>query len=418
MKEGSIRIVLPLLTFAGGVSVGFGLGGFGPDTGSGIREASVAALTEPGAIVDTNHSGLSQTDSHRSAAHRPGPGTDEHFSPSTHVTAAGRRIVPGDTLVAIRDAISNQSTGGKLEYLELLQRLTPEEAPKMLALFRELSYRGYKVADYDRLFWERWAEIDGQAASAKMFSRDKRFKETNLSKLAIGTWAKNDPEAASQWLFSQDDIPLREGMTKGLLEGMAERDPASTQRFLESADLSDAQTAHGYGQIARQYQIKEGLDSVGDWYRGFSEDDPVYDIVTNATTQIYARAEFADALNWANTLEGSPEAVARTRGQLHARLAYGRPDGLLTFLGNDPTADTLTGAESLAARAVSRWIVTNPNAMGEWLQKNSAIRNYDLVAAPFVEQIAPQDLVAAQAWADTLRDANLRNTVKDRIIGN
>lgn len=79
---------------------------------------------------------------------------------------------------------------------------------------------------------------------------------------------------------------------------------------------------------------------------------------------------------------------------------------------------TLTGAESLAVRAVSRWIDTNPNAMGNWLRENQEIRNYDLVTAPFVEQIAAEDLEAAQVWADTIRDDSLRDALKNRTVGN
>lgn len=316
-----------------------------------------------------------------------------------------------DTVGAIRISVKNQSTEGKLEYLELLRQLTPDEAPQMLAMFRELSQQGYAVREYDRLFWERWAEIDGEAACDLMFERDKRFKETGLSKLAISAWARNDPDAASTWLFSQEDIPLREGMIKGLLEGMAIRDPASAQQFLTNTNLTNEQLAHGYSEIARQFHIQKGLGSVGEWYGSFSESDPAYAMVTNATAQIFSRASFADALSWAESLDGS----SAVRQQLHARLAHNRPDGLLTYLGYTPDAGALTGVESLTRQAVSRWTQTNPNAMGKWLDSNSDIPNYDLVAVPFVEQIAREDLDAAQAWAETLHDEEIRLAVKIRI---
>lgn len=297
-----------------------------------------------------------------------------------------------DRLKAFRRSLLDTSTVGRRQYLTLLQDLTTEDAPAMMALFREMAQRGHAVGDYDRLFWLRWAEVDGAAANAAMFARDKRFPETALSNLAISTWAKYEPEAASESLFAQEDIPLREGMTNGLLEGMAEYDPAFAMRFLQ-----------------------QGLDAVGQWYEEHAAGGRDLDQVIEATTGVYARAPFAEALGWADSLEGASDHAMRTRNQLHARLAYDRPDGLLAYLGGEPGAENLGGVIPLTERAVSRWIQTNPGAMASWLEKNREIRNYDLVAAPFAAQVARDDPAAALAWADTLRDPALRETVKERI---
>lgn len=297
-----------------------------------------------------------------------------------------------DRLKAFRRSLLDTSTVGRRQYLTLLQDLTTEDAPAMMALFREMAQRGHAVGDYDRLFWLRWAEVDGAAANAAMFARDKRFPETALSNLAISTWAKYEPEAASESLFAQEDIPLREGMTNGLLEGMAEYDPAFAMRFLQ-----------------------QGLDAVGQWYEENAAGGRDIDPIIEATTGVYARAPFAEALGWADSLEGASEHAMRTRNQLHARLAYDRPDGLLAYLGGEPGAENLGGVIPLTERAVSRWIQTNPGAMASWLEKNREIRNYDLVAAPFAAQVARDDPAAALAWADTLRDPALRETVKERI---
>ncbi len=325
-----------------------------------------------------------------------------------------------DTIDAIRLTLENPSTAGKRDYLALLQNLTPEEAPKMIRLFRELGSLGYAVSDYDRLFWQRWAEIDGPAASALIFDRDKRFEETGLSNLAISTWAKQDPEAAKAWLLDQEDIPLRQGMMNGLIEGMAENDPAAALRFLEESNLPPNHRAKAYTQIARQFQMQFGLESVGSWYTELAPGHPHHELVAVATTQAYARAPFAEALNWANSLDGSSTADLRTRDSLHANLANSRPDGLVRYLGHTDGADQLGGVAPLTERAVARWTQANPGAMANWLKGNRNMRNYDLVAAPFVLQIASQDPEAASAWADTLRDPDLKQEITERLgtIGN
>jgi hypothetical protein len=340
-------------------------------------------------------------------APRPGAGGDPE--------AEDEILGDDERIKAFRRSILDTSTVGRRQYLTLLQDLSTEEAPRMMALFREMAQGGHAVGDYDRLFWQRWAEVDGGAASATMFARDKRFPETSLSNLAISTWAKYEPEAASAWLFAQEDIPLREGMTKGLLEGMAEYDPAVAMRFLQNGNLSSEQRAHGYAQIARQHHLQQGLDAVDQWFREQGAAGRDLDQVVDAATGVYVRAPFVEALGWAESLEGSTALAAQTRNLLHARLAQDRPDGLIAFLGGEPGAETLAGVGPLTERAVGRWTQTNPGAMANWLKKNREIRNYDLVAAPFAVQVARDDSEAALAWADTLRDPALRDTVKNQI---
>lgn len=324
--------------------------------------------------------------------------------------------IPPEVYVAVmKRSIEDPSTQGKLVYLALLRKLRTEDAPGMIDLFRELSHRGHIVNDYDKLFWERWAEVDGEAASAAMFERDKRFRDTLLSRLAISTWAKNDPDAARAWLFAQEDIPLREGMVKGLLEGWARQDPAAAQRFLMNTDLAPDQLQHGFNEIARQVQMRDGVASVGEWFAGFAETDPDFGRVMNAATQIYARAPFEVALAWGEKLGDQSQGAIRTRTQLHDRLAEGRPDNLLIHLAQDPGATNLAGIERLTERAVAKWISTNPGAMANWLKANPGVPNYDLLTAPFAMRVASQDPEAARAWAGTIRNATLRDSVLERL---
>jgi hypothetical protein len=404
--------------------LGLGLGVGGTWLAGSLESRPAAAETVGAPIVETELERdtaapappqavtlVERTDAIERAAPRPAPATDPDPEAEDEI------LGDDDRIKAFRRSILDTSTVGRRQYLTLLQDLSTEDAPGMMALFREMAQGGHAVADYDRLFWQRWAEVDGAAASATMFARDKRFPETSLSNLAISTWAKYEPEAASAWLFAQEDIPLREGMTKGLLEGMAEYDPAVAMRFLQNGNLSSEQRAHGYAQIARQYHLQQGLDAVDQWFRKQGAAGRDLDQVVDAATGVYVRAPFDEALGWAESLEGATALATQTRNLLHARLAQDRPDGLIAFLGGEPGAETLAGVGPLTERAVGRWTQTNPGAMANWLKKNREIRNYDLVAAPFAVQVARDDPDAALAWADTLRDPVLRETVKNQIAG-
>lgn len=326
------------------------------------------------------------------------------------------RFLP--TIAPLREAMMIPSMKGRLAFFARLQNLDPEEAPQMLAVFSELAQNGYKVREYEPFFWERWAELDGENVAAVIFERDKRFKETNLSKLTIATWAKNDPEAAMNWLFEQEDIPLREGMTKGLVEGMAAADPDLAMEFLRSDRLNSSQITDGFNQIARQKLIQGGIGSVGQWYSGISEDDPFFSVATNAAVQVYGKASFDDALNWANELEGSSHSVNQARNLLHARLSSGRPDGLIQFLSSAPDASEIIGVEALASRAVDRWLRTTPYAMGRWLQENQDSPNYDMIVEPYINNIAVDDLEAAKAWTETIREPKTRRQILERMRSN
>jgi inhibitor of KinA sporulation pathway (predicted exonuclease) len=49
--------------------------------------------------------------------------------------------------------------------------------------------------------------------------------------------------------------------------------------------------------------------------------------------------------------------------------------------------------------------------MGAWLQKNRNAPHFDEVVAPFIRTIRSTDPEAAAAWAETIRDPEIKKSV-------
>lgn len=321
-----------------------------------------------------------------------------------------------DEIDAFRKVLSSGSSyETKLDFYRMLNEMTTEAAPQINQLVGELHAQGHALDTVGNLFWQRWGEIDGEAACAAIFDIDKRFPETGYSNIAIASWARKDPEAAAAWLSAQNDVPLRDGMMKGLLEGMVDADPAKAQRYMAESELTEDQKALGFNRIAKHWLREGGTDGVGEWYAGFNADDPSIQTASNAAADAYTNGIVDDALEWANGLDPDSPQTDYVRNRLYQNLARYKPDALVTYMGYVAGAPDLGGATELAEQGVAHWVRGNPIAMGEWLVDNSHIPNYDLVVAPFVREIAGHDPEAAVAWAKTIKDTELRDLLGKQL---
>ncbi|MEM9481116.1 MAG: hypothetical protein AAGA58_15800 [Verrucomicrobiota bacterium] len=312
-------------------------------------------------------------------------------------------------------ALQERNLGGKLDYYSLLKDMTPEAAPEVLKALKALGGQGHILTNEKRVFWERWGEIDGEAACAFIFERDKRLAQTPFSTLAIEAWARVDPVAASDWILSKEDVPLRNSMYKGFLNGFAQRDPAEAEQFIANANLTGGQKAHGYWRVARQIRVNDGYHAVAEWYKKFTPDHPQYRSLTETVTDVWTHAPVAESLAWGNSVEIDGKIAEAARNRLHNRIAHSKPDQVVEHLALQADVDSLVGADHLVERAVQRWVQTNPNAMAEWLVNNMNAKNYDFVAEPFARHIHDRDPAAAAKWAATIQDPQIRQTLEDLL---
>ncbi len=328
------------------------------------------------------------------------------------------RVMPKDVqgqIAVLMATIEERNLEGRLDYYALLKDMTPEAAPEILKALKALGTKGHIITNEKRVFWERWGEIDGEAACETIFERDKRLAQTPFSMLTINAWARVDPLAASKWILSKEDVPLRDSMYKGFLNGLEEHDPEEAEQFIAAADLKGGVKAHGYWRVARQIRVDDGYEAVGEWYKKFTPDHPQYKSLTETVTDVWTHASVADSLAWGNTVEIDPKFAESARKRLHNRIAQTKPDQVVEHLALEADVESLVGAGYLVDRAVQRWIQTNPNAMGEWLAKNMDARNYDFVAEPFARHIVNEDPEAAAKWAATIRDPVTREKLNEMM---
>ena len=70
-----------------------------------------------------------------------------------------------DEIEAFRNVLSSGSScEAKFNFYRMLHELSAEAAPQMIGLMAELNAEGHALDTVGNLFWQRWGEIDGEAA--------------------------------------------------------------------------------------------------------------------------------------------------------------------------------------------------------------------------------------------------------------
>lgn len=297
----------------------------------------------------------------------------------------------------------------QLAFANLAAQLRPQTARELYTYLVESDASSrYEFGREKAMFWERWGEIDGPAAAAQIFHNDRRFEETETSKSVIKAWAKFDPKSAHDWIMRQEDVPLRTGMLRGVLEGYAETKPEAAYDFIRKELQDTSLRAHGYWRIASAYQAQSGMDGVLDFYSKFDRKDPDFLNFSRTVADLYSEYPVERGLEWVTTLDS--ELQGKVAPQFLRKQLERNPDGLVECLSKTATPPAVDRAP-LITSAVRRWVAANPNAMGTWLQRNRDAPHFDEVAAPFVRTIRTTDPAAAAAWAETIRDPEIKNAV-------
>ncbi|HEX5176093.1 MAG TPA: hypothetical protein VFV83_03635, partial [Chthoniobacteraceae bacterium] len=133
----------------------------------------------------------------------------------------------------------------------------------------------------------------------------------------------------------------------------------------------------------------------------------------------YKEKAFGDVVQ--AMLYRDPAAAARWIAELGARefvgteavtntalkLAESSPTGALEWMRSLNVADA-KGVAKGAGTVMGQWAQADAGAAGAWLQQNSAHPFYERLALGYVRTVAGIDREGARAWADTIRDEELR----------
>jgi hypothetical protein len=290
---------------------------------------------------------------------------------------------------------------------ELISRLTAEEAPAVAAAFEEVGAAGIKFSDEHRLFLRAWGKIGGFAAVEHALKRNGEGSDEAVA--ALGGWASNAPLQARSWLEGLPESEAKETLILGLLDGWSTTNFEAAAAYAESRPPSASRER--FRELLLQRALRSrGIDGAQQWVQRIPEDERNRDYKQHAFGDVVQAMLYRDpaaAARWIAELGArefvSAEAVTNTA----LKLAESSPTGSLEWMRSLNVADA-KGVAKGAGTVMGQWAQVDAAAAGGWLQQNSSHPFYERLALGYIRTVAGIDRAAARAWADTIRDEELR----------
>ncbi|HET6410151.1 MAG TPA: hypothetical protein VFG14_19835, partial [Chthoniobacteraceae bacterium] len=334
------------------------------------------------------------------AAHHPSPRVSAGFnSLGSDPTAAGYEW---EHVLFIADPLQRSQ-----RLAQLLAALTAENAPEIAGAFERVKKAGIKFADEQRLFLRAWGKLDGDAAV--QYAVGHGGEASNEALAALGGWAAADPQQAKEWLEALPDSEAKEKLVYGLLDGWSTIDFQAAAAYAESRPSSPA--GDQFRELLLQRALRSGgITAAQSWIDRIPETDQSRDYKQRAFGDVVEAMLYRDpaaAARWISELDGqsfvSAEAVANTA----AKLAETSPTDALSWLMTLKSTDVENIGRG-AGTLLQTWAQQSPEAAGEWLRQNTNHPYYDQMTASYVGNVASVDREAAKAWAQTIRNSEVR----------
>jgi hypothetical protein len=291
---------------------------------------------------------------------------------------------------------------------QLLAALTPESAPQIAAAFDRVKEAGIKFSDEQRLFLRAWGKLDGEAAVNYAVNHGGEGSDEAIA--ALGGWAAADPQQAKTWLDALPESEAKETLIYGLLDGWSTIDFHAAAAYAESRPGSPARDR--FRELLLQRALRSGgISAAQSWVDHMPDNDDNRKYKQRAFADVVKAMLYRDpaaAARWISESSGQAfvgsDAVANTA----AKLAETSPTDAISWL----TTIESTGTKNIehgAGSVLQTWAKQNPEAAGAWLQQNSNHQYYDQMVMSYATTVAPVDRNAANAWAQTIRRAELRS---------
>lgn len=255
----------------------------------------------------------------------------------------------------------------------------------------------------------RWAEEDPKAAIvyAEKTVDDGGPMAGQALFTVVGPWARKDPEAAWEWYQKKrESDDFSNGMMgasmylNAIFSGMASRDlDGAIDRLLQLEDDQDRMmAASGIALSSTDSKARQRfLD------RTASLDEETRKTLRQGIVSQWAMMEADKAMDWVRALP------AEERSSLLDSVSYsfmmGNPEKGAAFLLEDATEENLPRRYALI---VNSWANRNPNAAGEWLNRQPPGPAQDEARGSFAMTVSRRDPESAMEWAKTISDENRR----------
>ena len=303
------------------------------------------------------------------------------------------------------------NTSGMMRALSMLDGLDDDQLVAALEEVDRSIRDPQQKMMFGMMLLARWAESDGPAALAYT---DEHFTSKNpmmagMRMSVVSAWAQSDPEAAWNWYQKEDDSNQTSGIfggksmaLMGIIASMANQDVDLAFDRLQSIEgVQERQMAiQGLGQ-AIWNEDKRGaiLARIED-----IEDPSEKSQMRSAVMTQWAMIDPEGALEWSANLEdGERSTVVK---QIAQSLTWSDPQRAGELMLSE--AKTPDERSSAYASSISTWAYNDPNGAGEWLAKQDQGADLDQARHQFSNSIAQKDPDSAMAWANAVKDEELR----------
>ena len=288
---------------------------------------------------------------------------------------------------------------GQLLFARLMEELTAENAPEVLAMIREKGGMGPESFGYMRMLAHTWGGIDAAGAMAKMAEGNDRGGRFSQG-FVLGGWAAKDPQAAIKWLADYEGDEREKGMMGSMLiNGLARSNPEEAMAYANT--LTDKNAKSDASRTIAAELIRSGsIDAATDYLKGLT--DP--SMKEGAFQAIAGQLAGSDPKKAAELIKAhaNSEYAAGPAGDLARRLGQDDPKAGLAFAAELPGK---TGA-SATGEVIRDWMRRDDQS--EVASKYVADMKPGLAkdggAAAIARSIVRDDVASALAWTSSIQD--------------
>ena len=315
----------------------------------------------------------------------------------------GATLSPEKMKEAILEAIrETDPVKSQLMFARLMEELNAENAPAALAMIRE-NVGGFDSMRYMGMLAYKWGEVDPLNAMKALATGDDRGGRMSQNVVLTG-WAAKDPKGAMEWLGAYEGEG-KDWLSMSMINGMAKSDPEGALKFVTALENKDDRS-RGAETIAREMIRLGGTEKAVAWLNGLTDPDMKKGAFQTVADQLM-RGDTTKAAEFIKTY-ANEEFARGAVGNLAETMARKDPREALKF------ANSLTGKaqSSAVGEAVDEWVRANDGAgmadAAKYVEGLPAGDARDAGTSSIARQASREDPQAAIAWANNIKDAEVR----------
>ncbi len=288
-----------------------------------------------------------------------------------------------------------------------LRDLSPSEIRTYLKQFETLPGNPNRAAFLS--FVSQWAKVDPKEALAYVGNGSNRYASTAALSEVMRQWARIDTETAVAYTEDETNTRRKPHLRLGLIRGLASIDldratevalsPEEPGRRVEALRVLAVSQASSAERAQRWLTL----------FHGHTDQDR--EIKSVALRALAEAGRYVPAMHAFLKKEVQADYVNSHTLATVAMTLHGSYRDRLEWM----RGQTSQAAEEAQVFMLDDWAAQAPNEAGEWLgnQLTGDAENLDPLLVRYVHKVYRRDPEAAIAWAETISDKTLRDSLSD-----